>query len=140
MNKKIAICTSIIILFFTFLSSTIWNANGGVVSLSGGEISAVPLNNDTTYETTFSSPEQGMIGLGIHVSYLSFPSGEKMTDESMCVILTDITSGERILDAIYSLRNTGYSGDTVNEGVLLIPLDTQLPGKRLISSVCSTTY
>lgn len=132
MKRRTAILASIFVLFITFIYAVHWHAQNGVVSLSGGMISDHPFHDETVYDTTFRTPDPGMTGIGLHIKYPSYPAGKDMTDESMRVTLTDVASDELILDNIFSLRNTGYSGDTVNEGVLLIPVDKQITGKRLL--------
>ena len=133
MKLRASIWISIAIIIITFINTVRWHPQNGVVSLSGGMISDMPFHDETVYETTIRTPDSGITGIGLHLSYPRFAAGDDMTNESAAVTLKDITTDELILNDIFLLRNTGYSGDTVNEGVLLIPLEKRLTGDHLIS-------
>ncbi len=129
MNKRNAVIITIVILIATLLDVAVWTSGNGTVSLSGGAISDVPLYDGTVYETTFETPEKGAAGIGLHISY---PVGTEMSREQLHISLKDAASGETVLDGVYSLKNTGYAGQRVNEGVLPVPFAETLEGGRRI--------
>ena len=129
MKRPIAIFFSIIVLVITLLNETAWKNQNGIRALSGGAIADLPLHDGTAYETAFRTPDSDVIGLGLHIRY---PVGEELENEKISVVLRDSMSGDTILDRSYYLNETGYCGQNVNEGVLLIPLNKPLGGGHRI--------
>ncbi len=127
MKKKYTVLICVLIIIFTLLRVTSSDAIYTGVSLSGGSISDTPLHDETEYESILQSPAKGMTGLGLHVKY---PYGREISDEAIYIRVEDADTGEMILEGETPLKNCGYSGDTLNEGVLLIPFPEPVAGNR----------
>lgn len=127
MIKKYAFLICVLIIIITFLCVVSFGASYTGVSLSGGSISDTPLHDETEYETVLHSPAEGMTGLGLHVKY---PYGSEISDEAIYIRVEDADTGAVLHESEPPLKNCGYSGDTFNEGVLLIPFPEPVTGSR----------
>lgn len=109
---------AIAIAFLTICRVSSWSGSYLTADVSDGIIADLPLSDETYYESTLTA-FPGSIGIGFHVSY---PLETTINDEAIHVRIyteeTEYYNGDLLL------RNAGYTGDKINEGVLIAEFST----------------